>query len=85
MIVLRTETDVTQNAAIASTVQSMGDLPPDAASSALLSPGRRPFTPLEGDGSGRVSYNNLVSLAIRDGGLRLPVPPLERLERSNRR
>jgi hypothetical protein len=85
MIVLRTEADLTQNSAIASAVQSMGDLPPDAASSTLLSPGRRPFTPLEGDGSGRVSYNNLVSLAIRDGGLRLPVPPLERLERSNRR
>jgi hypothetical protein len=90
-ILLRTAADPLQsmqNGAIASTVQSMGDLTLDAGSSALPSPGRRIFASGEGEEGARSDefhYSKVVSLAIRDSGLRIPAKPLETLGPSNRR
>jgi hypothetical protein len=80
MILLQPTTDIVQNSAIGSAVQSMGDLPPDAQSSGRPSPGRRLFaTGEDGARSEKFDYTNRVSLTVRDGGVRLPAGLLQRL------
>jgi hypothetical protein len=66
----------------------MDDLPADAAHSGIPFPGRRLFTQREaasGAGSEDFSYNSLVSLGIRGGGTRPPVPPSQTPKPSNQR